>query len=133
MCCNILWHAEDVKLLGGPGVKDEKVRYGHGYRNDYPGYGGANVGTTAGMGTVVDTEDMRVVLGVTLAMDLEEVVLVTLVVDLEDEVVVTTRWMQLELKWRWQCICLLNCYDESNAQCIITYAQCGCNISCIIT
>jgi hypothetical protein len=46
MCCNILWHAEDVKLLGGPGVKDEKVRYGHGYRNDYPGYGGANVGTS---------------------------------------------------------------------------------------
>jgi hypothetical protein len=30
-----------VKLLGGPGVKDKKVGYGH----DYPGYGGGNVGT----------------------------------------------------------------------------------------
>jgi hypothetical protein len=34
-----------VKLLGGPGVKDEKVGNGHGYENDYPGYGGGNVGT----------------------------------------------------------------------------------------
>jgi hypothetical protein len=38
----------------------------------------------------VDTEDMGVVLVVTLAVDLEEVVVVTLAVDLEEEVVVTT-------------------------------------------
>jgi hypothetical protein len=35
-----------VKLLGGPRVKDKKVRYGHGYGNDYPGYGSGNVGTS---------------------------------------------------------------------------------------
>jgi hypothetical protein len=50
------------------------------------------VDTAAGTGTVVDTEDMGVVLVVTLAMDSEEVVVVvvTLAVDLEEEVVVTT-------------------------------------------
>jgi hypothetical protein len=48
------------------------------------------VDTAAGTGTVVDTEDMGVVLVVTLAVDLEEVVVVTLAVDLEEEVVVTT-------------------------------------------
>jgi hypothetical protein len=47
------------------------------------------VDTVVGTGTVVDTEDMGVVLVVTLAVDLEGVVVVTLAVDLEEEVVVT--------------------------------------------
>jgi hypothetical protein len=32
-----------------------------------------------------------------------------------------------------ECIHLLNCDHESNGQCIFPYAQCGCNIRCIIT
>jgi hypothetical protein len=47
------------------------------------------VDTAAGMGTVVDTKDMEVVVVVTSAVDLEEVVVVTLAVDLVEEVVVT--------------------------------------------
>jgi hypothetical protein len=47
------------------------------------------VDTATGTGTVVDTEDMEVVVVVTSAVDLEKVVVVTLAVYLVEEMVVT--------------------------------------------